>query len=95
MYDEVDPKGKKFTNVITKIELPVVIQTLAHRIEGKLHIQPQLRLMDELNNADQFIAITEARVVNLKSEVLFFAKFMTVNKHEIIWILPTDEIQNG
>jgi hypothetical protein len=95
MYDEVDPKGKKFTNVITKIGLPVVIQTLAHRIEGSIHIQPQHRLMDELNNADQFLAITDARVVNLKAEVLFQTKFMTVNKHEIIWILPTDEIQNG
>jgi hypothetical protein len=95
MYDEVDPKGKKFTNVITKIGLPVIIQTLAHRIEGTLHLQPKFRLMDELNNSDQFVAVTDAKVVNLKGEILYETKFMTVNKHEIVWILPTDEIKNG
>jgi hypothetical protein len=88
-YDE---KGKFFTDVITKEPVPVVIQTLAHRIEGNVHVRVGQRFKDELNNSEeQFLAVTEATIYNTNGETLYTAPFLTVNRKLIVWVLPNDE----
>jgi hypothetical protein len=46
-----DEKGKIFTDVISKEVMGVIIQTLAERIRGKIHVRPEEPLKDTTNPA--------------------------------------------
>lgn len=95
MFNEIDDKGKIFTNVITKKATPVIIQTLTHKITGEIHVRPNHRLVDEVNFPETFIVVTDAMVVNLKGEPLYRAKFLSLNKAQIVWVIPADEMTEG
>jgi hypothetical protein len=92
MYPSFDEKGKIFTNVISKVPVDVIIQTTQNQIRGKLHIRPDDRLKDEINHDETFLAITDAEVINPQGEVLYRANFVAVNRAQVIWLLPVDEI---
>ena len=85
-------EGKVFTNVISKEPVPVIIQTTTNRIQGDLHLRQDERMKDTLNHEEDFMAITNAVVFDISGQVLFNAGFMTINKHEIVWIVPQEEI---
>lgn len=93
MVTQYDEKGKIFTQVITKKPVPVIIQTATHRIRGTVHVRPDERVIDELNNSSNFIAVTEARVMGDNEEQLYGCEFLTLNKEQIIWIIPDEEVQ--
>jgi len=95
MFDDLDNKGKVFTNIITKKAIKVVIQTLTHRLEGEMHIKPDHRLLDELNNPEDFIALTNVSILNLRQEPICKSSFLSLNKKQIIWIAPEEEIITG
>ena len=89
-YDE---KGKIFTHVISKNPVLATIQTLTHRIQGTVHVREGDRLIDELTNAGQFLAVTGATIFTFSGQALYRSEFLTVNRDHIVWLLPTEESQ--
>jgi len=91
MSVRVDAKGKIFTDIIHKDEVPALIQTVTNLIHGHIFLRPGIRLKDEFNNsAEQFIAVTDAQVYSINGQVLVQSKFLTLNKAHVIWIRPED-----
>jgi hypothetical protein len=84
-------KGKFFTNVITKDPVPAIIQTLITRVQGNLHVRVDERVKDELNRGEQFLAITDATIYDLKGQRIYETEFMLLNRDHVIWIIPDDE----
>ena len=91
MVTQYDDKGKFFTQVVSKHPVPVTIQTLENLIKGTLHIKPNLRVKDELNGQERFIAVTDAVVYNDRNEEIFRTSFLVINTDHIIWLVPDDE----
>lgn len=87
-----DEKGKFFTEIISKESIAVIIQTTTHRVQGMLHIRPGERLTDEINGLEQFFAITEATIFDKDGKPLYHCEFFTLNRDQIVWVLPRDEI---
>ncbi len=87
-----DEKGKFFTDVISKEAVPVIIQTPAGRIEGKIHIRPGERLKDAINQSEPFFAVTEATLYDLNQNRLYETNFLAIHREQIIWLLPEDQI---
>jgi len=48
----------------------------------------RLRLKDELNGQERFLAVTDAVVNDLQNNQLYQAGFLAVNVDQIIWIIP-------
>ncbi|BAJ63416.1 MULTISPECIES: DUF6812 domain-containing protein [Anaerolinea] len=94
MVTQYDEKGKIFTQVISKKPVPVIVQTTQHTIRGTLHVRPSERIIDELNASIQFIAITEASVLDLQGNLVYKSNFLTLNKEHVVWIIPDEEIQS-
>lgn len=92
MYSSFDEKGKIFTDVISKEPVEVTVQTTSHRIHGQIHIRPNSRLKDELNQDGRFIALTQAVIYGGEGSVLYRAAFMLVQYENIIWIIPDKEL---
>jgi len=90
-----DEKGKFYTDVVAKKTIYSTIQTLTNRLEGNLHVRANNRLIDEIKNSGQFIALTDAIIYHPQGEVLIKANFVTVNRDQIIWIVPKDEIDSS
>jgi hypothetical protein len=91
----IDDKGKYFTDVISKEEMDVIIQTLTHRVEGQVHVRSGVRLKDELNLPEKFLAVTEASVYSLGGDLLYHSCFMAINTDQIVWVIPAQELSGG
>lgn len=92
MTIRIDANGKIFTDIVRKDEIPVTIQTHTHRLHGNIYLRPEQRIKDELNESrDIFIAVTDAKVFANDGSVLYTSDFLTVNKHQIVWIRPDPE----
>lgn len=90
-----DEKGKFYTDVLSKESVAVVIQTETFVIHGKVHVQPNERLKDELNNNEQFLAVTEAIIYDADGSEKYRSDFLTVNRNHIIWIVPVNELNES
>jgi hypothetical protein len=88
---EFDDKGKFYTEIISKVSVPAMIQTTQHRIQGLVHIRPNSRFKDELDNDEPFLAVTAAKIFNEAGEVLFEADFISVRRSQIVWVIPSEE----
>lgn len=91
MTPRYDKKGKLFTEKITKDRVKVTIQTAVNRISGHLHVPPDERMKDDLNNSRGFMAITQGRVLNPDDQELTTFDFLAVNKDQIIWVIEEEE----
>jgi hypothetical protein len=91
MVTQYDDKGKFFTQVVSKHPVPVTIQTIENRIQGTMHIKPDLRVKDELNGQERFIAVTDAVVYNNRDEEIFRIDFLVVNLDHIVWLVPDEK----
>ena len=85
---------KLFSDKIHKEIVPVVIQSRNDVILGNVHIRPALRMLDELINSEQFLAVTDATVYDRSGVAKFRTKFMTVNKEHVVFIIPRDEMES-
>jgi hypothetical protein len=94
MVAQFDEKGKIFTPVVSKKKIEVVVQTTTHRMIGFLHIQPETRMKDELDKSTQFIAFTDARVIDENGKELNFTNFLLINRDHVIWIIPVSEMKS-
>ena len=92
MITQFEEKGKIFTPKITKDHRGVIIQTTTQRIKGDLHVQLDLRLLDEINECNRFLALTNVEILDVDEKVLYKTNFLAINTDQIIWILPTDEL---
>jgi hypothetical protein len=88
MTVEYDEKGKIFTEVVTKMAIPSVVQTTQHLIRGNVHVRRDERLKDELDRDELFLAITDARVIGADGQTLHQARFMAVRRAQIVWVMP-------
>jgi hypothetical protein len=95
MSIEFNDKGKYFTDIISKVAVPAIIQTATHRIEGSIHIRLGGRVKDELDSTEPFLAVTDAKIFGANGEVLFESNFMTVSRLQIIWVIPSDVPSNS
>ena len=91
MNDQFDEKGKIFTNVVTKNPVPVIIQTANQSIHGEIYIKPESRLKDDLNSAEEFLAVTNAVVQDGQKQEVLRCSFLLVNRSQIIWLAPNAE----
>lgn len=91
-FKDFDEKGKIFTNVVPKRSVSAIIQTLTHRIQGEVYMKPDERLKDEFNRSDQFVAVTDATIMDSRGEPLYKCKFLTLNKDQIVWLIPVSDL---
>ena len=87
-----DSKGKVYTEKVRKQKVVCTIQTQTQRIRGYIFKDPDARTRDDLNvAAEQFIALTDAEVIDPVTEtVMQRAPFLIVNKQHIVWVVPDD-----
>ena len=97
MTTHYDEKGKFFTDIISKKDINVTIQTITHRIEGIVHARRGERLKDELNTDEKFLAVTDAIIFGSDNSKEYTVNFLAIHKKNILWIFPTsgDEIAIG
>ncbi len=91
MNQYYDEKGKLFTNVVSKEPLRVIMGCVHGTIRGDIHLHPEQRLIDNLNQPDQFLAVTDAIVFSPSGEALYRTGFLSVNRAHVVWILPEQE----
>lgn len=92
---EFNEKGKYFTDIISKVAVPAIIQTTLHRIEGSIHVRLDGRVKDELDQNQTFLAVTSAKVYDLNGALLYEAEFMTVARAQIVWVIPSEDTARG
>lgn len=92
MITQFEEKGKIFTSKITKNQREVLIQTTTQKVRGYFHVQMDLRLLDELNESNHFLALTDVEILDVNENVLYKSNFLAINTDHIIWVLPIEEI---
>ena len=95
MSIEYDDKGKYYTDVITKVSIPAIVQTTTHLIRGSVHVRQGERLKDELENTEKFTAITDATVSDMNGTVVFSGPFLVIQRDQIVWIMPVERENKG
>ena len=91
MSIEFDEKGKFFTDVVPKIPVQAVVQTVTQLVRGKIHVREGERLKDELDRDELFLALTDASVIGADGQLQFEAPFMAVRRSQIVWVVPDRE----
>lgn len=86
-----DPKGKYFTEVVSKLQLVVWIQTTRQRIRGTVHLLPDQRLSDHLNQAHEFLAVTDVTIYEEDRE--WKSAFLAVRSSQVIWVTPEGDME--
>ena len=91
MTIEFDDKGKFYTDIISKVAVPAIIQTTKQRINGMVYVNPHKRFKDEMDITERFLAVTSATVFGETGEILYEPDFMTISREQIIWVIPEEE----
>jgi hypothetical protein len=92
LVTRVDHNGKIFSDQVRKHKVASILQISGQRIRGLLFHDPDGRLKDDLNDADEtFIAVTDVEFLAEDGAVLQRSKFLAVNKSHIDWVMPADE----
>ncbi len=89
---EFDEKGKIFTEVVRKEPVLALIRVPGFSIKGHVYVHPEKRIKDELNEDEEFLAVTEAEVMDEKGALLYRTAFVAVGKAQILWVLPIDDL---
>lgn len=92
MVTQFDDKGKFFTQVVSKKPVKVIIQMGFQTIRGTIHVRPTERVIDEINHAMGFMAVTDATISDPNRNILYETRFLTLNVDLITWIIPAEEI---
>ena len=94
MNFEYDEKGKILTDIISKISIQATVQTTTHLIRGHVHVRKDQRIKDELDQNENFLAMTDVSVLGPEGQTLFQAPFLAVRRSHIVWVLP-EQNQSG
>lgn len=95
MTIEYDEKGKFYTDIVTKISIPSVIQTATHLIRGNVYVRQGERLKDQLETDERFTAVTDAKVYDKEGSVVFSGPFLAIRRDQIVWIMPVNRDDEG
>jgi hypothetical protein len=96
MLDRVDLKGKVFTARVRKDHIEVELVTTQGRVHGYVHVAPNQRVKDLLNNPnEQFLAVTDATMGEDSDEEVLLHDFITINKDYIITVIPINEVRTA
>jgi hypothetical protein len=87
---EFDDKGKFYTDIVAKVGVPAMIQTVTHRISGLIHLRPDERVSDALDRDEGFLPVTGAIIFGSQGEILFQAEFLSVRREQIVWLIPQE-----
>ncbi len=66
----------------------VLVFTRQFKIEGSLYLLEGVRLTDCINEAKEFIALTDVEVTRQTGEHILTSSFLNVNKKDIEIIMP-------
>lgn len=91
MTIEYDEKGKIFTDIVSKVAVQATIQTTTHILRGHIHVRRDQRIKDELDNNENFLAVTEVSVLGPDGQTLFQAPFLAVRRSHIVWVIPEQD----
>jgi hypothetical protein len=87
-----DPKGKYFTEVVSKVPVVAWIQTTRQRIRGTVFLHPDNRLLDELNQAPEYLAVTDATV--FEEDRQWKTEFLALHRSQLIWVTPEADMED-
>jgi hypothetical protein len=73
---------------VKKDTVPCTIMTTTNLIVGDIHKRGAYRILDELNMAEKFIPITNARIHTGNSGDVVKANFITLRTDQIVWVKP-------
>jgi hypothetical protein len=87
-----DQSGKIFSHVISKEPVKVKLRTSSAIIEGEIYKKHDERLLDAVNDAAQFIAMTNVKFLEWQDrvEITTEAEFAVINRETIEWLLPLE-----
>lgn len=88
MSDRPGRKSHPFPEKVTEEPIEVIIQTILQRIHGQLDFRAQEQLIDDQDDAPQFLAVTDGRVLRDGQESSLSFDVLLVNRDHIVWILP-------
>ena len=90
----VDAKGKHFTTYVNKQSVDVTVRVRDSTVQGTVHLAPDNRLKDELNNGETFLAVTNAQVwEDSGAQPLYSMQVLMINKDQIAWIFPREKTE--
>jgi hypothetical protein len=69
-------------------EVRTTIQTVLHRIDGRVSMATAERLQDTLNADAPFVTVTGATVFDSDGNDLYRSATIVVNRSHIIWAIP-------
>ncbi len=92
MNARIDDKGKIFTQRVSKDTVIAVVRTTDYFIIGDVHVRPDRRLKDELDNTQsRFLPITEATVYDATgTQLLYRTSFMLIAYQQIVMVAPLE-----
>ena len=93
MTVKYDEKGKIFTDIVSKVAIPAVVQTTQHLVRGNIHVHRDERLKDELDRDELFLAMTDVSVIGAEGQVIHESHFLAVRRAQIVWVMPAREAQ--
>lgn len=88
MTIQYDEKGKIFTDIVSKIAVYATVQTTSHLMRGRIHIRRDQRIKDELDQKENFLALTDVTVLGADGQAVFQAPFLAVQRAHIVWVIP-------
>ena len=92
MIERKDRKGKVYTERVRKDHAEVELVTTQGRIHGYVHLGGGQRLRDLLNStSEQYLAVTDATMRSEGIPNAYPIKFIAINKHYIITVIPIQE----
>lgn len=92
MYERIDERGKLFTPKVRTSSVEVDISTIQGLVHGYVHVKPQERVTDELNNStEEFLAVTDAAIRTHPDSIPHEVEFVALNKRHIISMVPINE----
>lgn len=91
----IDSKGKYYTKIVSTQQLRVIMQmNSGETLQGILHIRPNRRLSDEMNDDSPFLSVTGA-VISRGEQELYRTAYVAINRDRIAWVLPVEAIGQG
>jgi len=87
-HEYYEEKGKIFTDVVSKIAVYATIQTTTHMLRGRIHVRRDQRMIDELDQNENFLAVTEVSVLGADGQPLFQVPFLALRREHIVWVIP-------
>lgn len=95
MAGRTKSKSKISPEKVAKDSLEVIIQTNVNRIHGILQFPLDKPFPEVLNHAPQFLTVRRGRVLREEEEASLSFDVLSVNRDQIVWILPLQGREPG